>query len=139
MVSIELSCGNFRFSGHLLPELAHETCKWFLSRLPFTVTMVQAAWSGMAVFADLENAAKHVPLENATSYPVKSAVLLYPGNAQGNAGEIYIPYGGNRFACPIGQIAGSHFLTIDESVQLLPEFGRFIRYKGAQEVTFKRA
>lgn len=125
------------FSGRLLPEKAPETCKWFLARLPFKVTMIQAAWSGMAIFCGLDNSAKRIPFESATSYPAKGEVLMYPGNELGNTGEIYIPYGGNRFACPIGQIAGNHFLTIEEGIERLPEFGRFVRHKGAQEMQFR--
>lgn len=134
-----MTTGRFSLSGKLLRDKAPETCRWFLARLPFEVRVVQAAWSGMAVFADLGGAGRDVPFENITSYPAAGAVLMYPGNAQGNAGEIYIPYGANKFACPIGQIAGSHFLTLDASAETLRDFGQTVRYSGAQDLLFRLA
>ena len=131
-----MTTGRFRLSGTLLHDRAPETCRWFLARLPFKVNVLQAAWSGMAVFADLGGAGRDVPFENITSYPAAGSVLMYPGNAQGNAGEIYIPYGANKFACPIGQIAGSHFLTLDASAETLVDFGRTIRFGGARDLLF---
>lgn len=132
-----MTTGRFRLSGELLHDKAPGTCAWFLARLPFEVRVVQAAWSGMAVFADLAGAGRDVPFENITSYPAAGCVLMYPGNAQGNAGEIYIPYGANRFACPIGQIAGSHFLTLDASAETMRDFGHMIRHGGAQNLLFR--
>ena len=139
MQDIELESGHFRAVGRLLPDMAPQTCGWFLAKLPFEVRVVQAVWSGMAVFADLAGAAHDVPFENITSYPATGSILLYPGNAQGNAGEIYIPYGGNKFCCPIGQIAGNHFMTLTASMETLRDFGRLVRYGGEQTLHFKLA
>ncbi|WP_323718507.1 DUF3830 family protein [Paracoccus aminovorans] len=136
---IEMTSGRFRLSGVLLQDKAPETCAWFLGQLPLVKTMVQAAWSGMAVFSDLNDSGREVPRENVTSYPAVGAVLMYQGNAKGNSGELYIPYGGNRFSCPVGQLAGNHFLTFDTGVESLPELGRFIRHRGAQDLHFALA
>lgn len=136
MIRIAMSSDRFRFSGHLLPEAAPETCKWFLARLPYTVLLIQAAWSGKAVFGSLQNAGKDLPAENAKDAPPVGTMVIYPGNPQGNAGELYIPYGENRFAFALGRIAGNHFLTIDEGAEQLPEFGRVVRFEGAKEMTF---
>ncbi|QLH16992.1 DUF3830 family protein (plasmid) [Paracoccus pantotrophus] len=134
-----MTSGRFRLSGVLLQDQAPETCNWFLGRLPLAATMLQAAWSGMAVFSDLDGEGRGVPFENITSYPAVGSVLMYPGNMQGNAGELYIPYGGNRFSCPIGQIAGNHFLTFDAGVEKLSELGRLIRQCGARDLHFALA
>jgi len=137
MTLIKLTSGSFTFTAKLEEDKAPETCAWFLNRLPMKLEMIQAAWSGMAVFSGLQGQGLEVPFEKATSYPGKGEVIMYPGDAKGNGGEIYIPYGGNCFACPTGQLAGNHFLTIIEGMDQLPEYGRHTRYKGAQEIVFE--
>lgn len=139
MTTIKITSAGFTFTAKLEQEKAPETCAWFMERLPMKLEMIQAAWSGLAVFSGINGEGRDVPFEKATSYPGKGEVVMFPGDAKGNGGEIYIPYGGNRFACPTGQLAGNVFLTIAEGVDQLPAYGRYVRYKGAQEMVFDKA
>lgn len=138
MVKIKISSGDFTFTGKLEEDLAPVTCKWFLERLPYTAKFIQGAWSGAIFFTDLKDEGRDVPFENAMSYPAPGQVLMFPGDVTGNGGEIYIPHGGNRFACPTGQLAGNHFLTIIEGSEHLAELGHIVRWEGAQEITFEK-
>ncbi|PKG25347.1 DUF3830 family protein [Niallia nealsonii] len=137
MTLLKMTSGNFEFIVRTEEGNTPESCKWLLEQLPLTVQMIQGAWSGSAVFTDLNYIAIDVPFENATSYPSPGHILLYPGDEKGNSGEIYMPYGGNRFACPRGQLAGNHFLTIEEGAEQLAEFGRKVRWEGAQDLVFE--
>jgi len=137
MTQLKMTSGSFEFIVQMEEGKAPESCKWFLTQLPFKTVMIQGAWSGNAVFSDLNGIAKEVPYESATSYPIPGQILLYSGDEKGNTGEIYIAYGGNRFACPRGQLAGNHFLTIEKGGEQLQEFGRTVRWNGAQEIVFE--
>ena len=75
------------------------------------------------------------PYENHTSFPAPGEVLLYPGGISET--EILFPYGGVRFASVVGQLAGNHFLTIEEGREHLRELGVMTLYEGAQEILFE--
>lgn len=137
-MNIKISVDHYSFIATMLVEQAPKTCEWFLEQLPFKSVFVQGAWSGEIFFAPLEYKAKHVPFEHPTSYPAPGEIILYPGNDLENGGELYIPYSGNRFACPTGQLAGSPFLKITEGLDQLRELGRAIRWEGAREITFEK-
>ncbi|MBY7144205.1 DUF3830 family protein [Virgibacillus sp. NKC19-3] len=138
MTHIKMKSGDFTFTARLDEEGTPETSKWFLKQLPFKISVIQAAWSGPAFFTDLNWIGFDVPFEKATSYPLPGQVIMYPGDERGNSGEIYIPYGGNCFACPRGQLAGNPFLIITEGVEQLEVFGRKVRWEGAQEIAFEK-
>ncbi|MBY7144203.1 DUF3830 family protein [Virgibacillus sp. NKC19-3] len=137
MKKMKITSGDYIFVAELDEEGTPETSKWFLKQLPMEISVIQAAWSGPAVFSDLNWIGYDVPFEKATSYPLPSQVVFYPGDEKGNSGEIYIPYGGNCFACPRGQLAGNPFLHIIEGEEQLPEFGKKVRHEGAQKITFE--
>jgi hypothetical protein len=42
-----------------------------------------------------------------------------------------------RFASVVGQLAGNHFLTIEEGRENLRELGVMTLYEGAQEILFE--
>ena len=50
-----------------------------------------------------------------------------------------MPYGVTRFSSKHGELAGNHFLTIVEGLDLLHELGRRVLWEGAQEMTFEAA
>ena len=113
--------------------LAPRTCEAFAARLPFRAQLVQARWSGEAAWVPLGDLALDLPLENATSHPSKGEILFHPRGASGaSEAELLVPYGSTRFASKVGQLAGSHFLTIVEGLELLPEVGRLVLWEGAQ-------
>jgi hypothetical protein len=138
MTKIKITSGDYTFIGRLEEEKAPKTCEWFLNKLPYSATFIQGEWSGAIFFTGLKGIGREVPFEKPTSFPSKGEILMYPGNDTGNGGEIYIPHGGNCFACPTGQLAGNHFLTIIEGIERLSEFGRKVRWEGAQEITFEK-
>ena len=76
-----------------------------------------------------------LPFENHTSFPAPGEILLYPGGFCET--EILFPYGGVRFASIVGQLAGNHFLTIEEGRENLRELGVMTLYEGAQEIVFE--
>lgn len=133
-----MTSGDFIFIARMEEKKAPETCKWFLEQLPFEAPMIQVAWSGAALMTDLHNTGRNVPFENATSYPLPGQVVMYPGDKKGNTGEFYLPYGGNRFACPRGQLAGNCFLMIEEGADQLEEYGKKVRWEGAQQLLFEK-
>lgn len=138
MTQIKITSGDYTFIGKLEEEQAPKTCEWFLNQLPYKAHFIQGAWSGAIFFTDLKDLGQGVPYEKATSYPAPGQVLMYPGDEKGNGGEIYIPHGGNCFACPTGQLAGNHFMTIIEGADRLSEFGHKVRWEGAQELLFEK-
>src|SRR6185437_5111817 len=64
-------------------------------------------------------------------------ILLYPGGVSET--EILLAYGAVRFASKVGQLAGSHFLTITSGLDKLYELGRMVLYEGAKPVRIEAA
>ena len=87
-------------------------------------------WSGESCWIPLGGLDLGLPFENHTSFPAPGEVLLYPGGFSET--EILFPYGGVRFASIVGQLAGNHFLTIEEGRENLRELGVSTLYEGAQ-------
>ncbi|HTB44351.1 MAG TPA: DUF3830 family protein, partial [Acetobacteraceae bacterium] len=69
-----------------------------------------------------------------TSYPAPGQILLYPGGISET--EILLAYGGVRFASKMGQLAGNHFLTIEQGGENLAALGRQVLWEGAQDIVF---
>ncbi|TWH58128.1 uncharacterized protein DUF3830 [Desulfitobacterium sp. LBE] len=140
MTSIKITSGKFTFIGRLEEEKCPKTCEWFLNLLPYKETMIHVSWSGQASFIRLEDLGHNVPFENATSRPSKGEVLMYPGNIPylQMSGEIYLSWGGNVLACPNGNLAGNHFMTIIEGNEQLAEFGNTVHLHGGQEIVFEK-
>jgi hypothetical protein len=137
MTKIKIIAGGLSFVAKLEEEKSPKTCEWFRNLLPYKEKMVHVRWSGHAGFIPINDIAMEVAYEKPISHPSRGEILLYPGAKGINGGEIYIPYGGSRFACPSGQIAGNHFLTIIEGDEQLPELGRKVHWEGAQEIEFE--
>lgn len=133
MKKIKITSGRYTFIAKLEEEKTPESCRWLLNKLPYKAVMIQAAWSGNAVFAGIHGEGNGVPFEHATSYPIPGQILMYPDGG----GEIYIAYGSNCFACPTGQLAGNPFLTIIEGAEQLVEYGQTVRMQGAHEMWFE--
>ena len=135
MTLLRITAGPFRFDAKLEDELAPRTSAAFHSRLPFIGKIVHVRWSGEAVWIPLSDLDFGLGYENHTAHPAPGQILLYPGGISET--EILFPYGGVRFASVVGQLAGNHFLTIEEGTEHLRELGVMTLYQGAQEIVFE--
>jgi hypothetical protein len=62
-------------------------------------------------------------------------LLFYPGGFSET--EILFVYGSSRFASKMGQLAGNHFLTVEEGRDNLEAFGKLVLWHGAQDILFE--
>ena len=137
MTQLKITAGPFTFDARLEEALAPKTCASFLSRLPFESQVVHVRWSGEGVWIPLGETDFAVGYENHTSYPAPGQIILYPGGISET--EILLAYGGIRFACKMGQLAGNHFITITSGQENLPALGKMALWQGAQTIVFARA
>jgi hypothetical protein len=49
------------------------------------------------------------------------------------------PYGATSFYSKLGQLAGNHFLTVNQGSEQLRELGRLVLWEGAQDIVFEQA
>jgi Protein of unknown function (DUF3830) len=136
MNEIQVVVGPFHFVGRLEDKLAPLTSRAFASLLPYKQKIIHARWSGEACWIPLGSEKFTIPLENHTSYPAPGQFIFYPGGFSET--EILLAYGGVRFASKVGQLAGNHFLTLTDGLEMLPEVGRKVLWEGAQDVVFSR-
>ena len=137
MTALKIKAGPFEFDARLETELAPKTCASFLSRLPFDSQVVHVRWSGEGVWIPLGDMDFEVGYENHTSFPAPGHILLYPGGISET--EILLAYGGVRFACKMGQLAGNHFITITSGTEHLAALGKMALWQGAQPIRFESA
>ena len=136
MTKLKLSSSKYTFFAVLEEALSPETCASFLTMLPLKEKVIHVRWSGEAFWIPYGDNHVHLPIENATSYPSKGEVLLYPGGI--SEMEIIFAYGSCMFSSRVGQLPGNHFMTITEGIDQLADFGKEILWKGAQELTIER-
>ncbi len=127
---LRLKAGDLTFLARLETEAAPKTCAAFVKALPFRSSFVHVRWSGEGVWVPLGDHDFGVGYENHTSFPAPGHMLLYPTGISET--ELILAYGGVRFACKMGQLAGNHFLTIVEGQENLPALGKACLWKGAQ-------
>lgn len=132
MANISITAGDLVFLARLEHELAPETCRYFLSLLPYKTQFVHVRWSGEGCWVPLGEAPVPFTFENATSYPAPGQMIFYPGGYSET--EILLAYGAVNFASKLGQLAGNHFLTIVEGLDQLPTLGKRALWQGAQDV-----
>jgi hypothetical protein len=130
---VRVRAGEFTFLARLELEAAPKTCKAFIKALPFKSSFVHVRWSGEGVWVPLGERDFGVGYENHTSFPAPGHMLLYPTGISET--ELIMAYGGVRFACKMGQLAGNHFLTIIEGNENLAALGKACLWKGAQTLT----
>jgi hypothetical protein len=133
--TVEISVAGMRFAARLETKLAPQTCARFVAMLPLKTRLIQARWSGEAAWIPFGDLDVSLGYENHTSHPAPGHLLLYPGGISET--EILFPYGSTVFASKVGQLAGNHFATIYEGLELLPELGRIVLWEGAQEIAFQ--
>ena len=140
MKKIKITSGEFTFIARLEEEESPESCKWLLSMLPWTDSMIHVSWSGHACFFRLQDRAWGVPYEGApVRFPSKGEVLLYPGNRpeMQMGGELYFAWGPNAFSCDNGNLSGNHVMTIIEGLEDLEAFGQKVHIDGHQDTTLE--
>jgi hypothetical protein len=136
MAEIMITAAGLQFEARLEMQAAPKTCAAFLKLLPYREQLIHVRWSGEACWIPLGDRDFDLPLENATSYPAPGAFIFYPGGFSET--EMLLAYGGVRFASKLGQLAGSHFMTITNGQDSLAKLGHATLWKGAQDVVFER-
>ena len=134
MTLLDIQAGPFTFTGKLEEDLAPKTCAWFKAQLPYQEHIIHVRWSGEGCWIPLGELHPDLPFENHTSYPAPGQMILYPGGISET--EILLAYGGVRFASKMGQLAGSHFLTVVEGAERLAELGKSVLWDGAKPIRF---
>jgi hypothetical protein len=133
---LRISAGPFEFVGQLEEERAPRTCELFADLLPLRKQFLHVRWSGEAVWVPFDDVPGVVEPENHTSHAAPGQMLLYAAGY--SEPELFLPYGGSRFASIVGQLAGNHFLTIVEGQENLRALGERTLWEGAQDVLFER-
>jgi len=134
MSDLIIKIGGNEFRARYELEKSPDTCKAFKSALPFVSKIIHVRWSGEAVWMPLGDLQFGVGYEDATSYPAPGQIILFPGGISET--EILIAYGPTCFASKAGQLAGNHFLTIEDDLDMLAELGRGTLWSGAKDIEF---
>jgi hypothetical protein len=137
MTMLTVRIGPISFTARLESTRAPRTAAAFQARLPFEGELVQARWSGEAGWVPLADYDLGVAYENATSHPSPGQVLWHPPGL--SEAELLVPYGSTCFSSRVGQLAGSHFLTIVDERGGLAEVGSRLLREGAQPICFQLA
>jgi hypothetical protein len=137
MSELRITAGPFTFDAHFENAAAPKTCAIFRKLLPYEQKVIHVRWSGEAVWIPLGDLDLGLPLENLTSYPAPGQMIVYPGGL--SECEILLSYGAVRFASKVGQLAGSHFITIASGLDQLAELGRSTLRIGQQPIRIELA
>ncbi len=133
--NIKITAGPFVFVARMETEKAPATCAMFAGLLPFRNKVIHSRWSGEAVWIPLGEMATGLNFENHTSHGSRGDLLFYPGGFSET--EILFVYGSSRFASKMGQLAGNHFLTVEQGREQLEAFGKLVLWQGAQDILFE--
>jgi hypothetical protein len=134
MNRIRITAGPFTFGARFEDTNAPYSCAAFRPLLPYRQRIIHVRWSGEACWIPLGDLDLGLGFENATSYPAPGQILLYPGGISET--EILLGYGAVQFASKAGQLAGNHFLTIDQGLENLTPLGKMVLWQGAQDIEF---
>jgi hypothetical protein len=134
--NVKITVGkDFEFVAEFQEKLAPKTCAAFRRLLPYKQKLVHCRWSGEGCWIPLGEFKLDVGYENHTSHPAPGEILWYPGGFSET--ELIFAYGDVMFASKVGQLAGNHFLSVVEGAEQLPEMGRRVLYRGAQDIEFQ--
>lgn len=138
MSDVTIEIGGERFAAVFEAEAAPKTVARFRQMLPFADRIIHVRWSGEACWIPMGERELGVGFENATSYPAPGQVIVYPGGRPDAVSEteILVAYGPCCFASKAGQLAGNHFLTIRDRLDVLARVGRAVLWDGAKPITF---
>ena len=133
-IDVRIRAGKFELGAVFERELAPASCQAFAALLPLELKLLHARWSGEAVWVPLNLPDINLQPESATSYPRAGQLLLYGGGI--SEPEVLIPYGSASFASKVGQLAGTHFMTIVEGLDQLRPLGERTLWHSAQDIRF---
>lgn len=134
MDRITITAGPFTFRARFEDAAAPATCARFRSLLPYEERIIHVRWSGEACWIPLGTLDLGLGYENHTSFPAPGQLLLYPGGISET--EILLAYGSVCFASKVGQLAGNHFLTVEDRLDQLVALGKMTLWQGAQAIRF---
>lgn len=137
MTKLIVKAADFTFDARFEEDAAPKTCAAFKAAMPFRGQIVHVRWSGEGVWIPLGDRDFGVPYENHTSYPAPGQIILYPGGISET--EILLAYGGVHFASKMGQLAGSHFITLTSGHDHLMTLGNQVLWEGAKPISFELA
>jgi len=131
---IEIKAGGFNFKAKLELDAAPKTCAMFLSLLPYRQKIIHVRWSGEGVWIPLGGLDLGLSYENATSHPAPGEIIVHPGGI--SEAEILLAYGAVSFSSKVGQLAGNHFMTIEDGRDQLRKLGETVLWQGALDIEF---
>lgn len=138
MQDVTIDIGGELFSATYEADAAPRTVARFREMLPFSDRIIHVRWSGEACWIPMGERELGLGFENATSYPAPGQVIVYPGGPESvSETEILVAYGPCCFASKAGQLAGNHFLTIRDRLDVLAKVGRGVLWEGAKAITFR--
>lgn len=135
MQRVRIKANQFLFTARFENEKAPRTCAKFRTMLPYTQRIIHVRWSGEGCWIPLGDLDLGLTYENHTSYPAPGEIILYPGGLSET--EILLAYGSVHFSSKVGQLAGNHFLTIEDGRDQLRALGESVLWQGAQEILFE--
>jgi len=132
---LEIAASGLTFGARLEEDDAPATVTAFRRLLPLESKIIHVRWSGEGGWIPMGDLDLGVGPENATSYPGRGELILYPGGVSET--ELLLAYGYVAFASKAGALAGNHFATIVEGAENLRELGRRMLWEGAQDIAFR--
>src|SRR5215212_10689700 len=135
MSDVKIAAGPYEFTARWEREKSPKTCEAFERLLPYRQKIIHVRWSGESCWIPLGDYDLGVGFEDATSYPAPGEILFYPGGYSET--EILFPYGATHFSSKMGQLAGNHFLTIEQGREHLAAIGNLVLHHGAQDILFQ--
>ena len=136
MSRLIIDIDGIRFTAVWHDDKAPTTCQALRTVLPLSGHVLQARWSGEAVWFPMPQVALDLAWENQTCYPSKGELLYYPGFI--SVKEILIPYGACIFGSKAGVLPGNHFASITEGFEALAALGEKVLWEGAKPTTLRR-
>ena len=131
---LEIVIADFVFHASFEEENAPETVRAVRTRLlPLRSQIIHVRWSGQGGWIPFGGLDLGIGPENATSYPNRGELILYPGGVSET--ELLLAYGYVSFASKAGPLAGNHFATIQDGQENLLAMGTALLWEGAKTIT----
>ncbi len=128
MDKLRITAGSFVFDARFETALAPKTCAIFKKLLPYQEKVIHVRWSGEGVWVPLGDLDLGLTYENHTSYPAPRPdgrlSRRHPAKPR-----FCWPMARCIFSSKLGQLAGSHFITLTSGLDRLYEFGRSVLYE----------